>query len=81
MTFIKLTAIAAFTAVPVVATMTDTNTLDVPQHVELSVEERGHFIAELSQDERKHMIAELSQDERNHVIAAFDPDERKNQIG
>ncbi|MEM6566398.1 MAG: hypothetical protein AAF665_18235 [Pseudomonadota bacterium] len=56
MTFIKLTAIAAFTAVPVVATMTDTNTLDAPQHVELSVEERNPVIAGFDPEERKNQI-------------------------
>ncbi|MEL6646914.1 MAG: hypothetical protein AAFQ05_04280 [Pseudomonadota bacterium] len=81
MTLVKLTAIAAFTALPVVATIAETNTQGVPQHVELSVEERGHAIAELSPMERDHLIAELSQDDRNHVIAGYDPEERKNQIG
>lgn len=93
MTFVKLTAIAAFTAIPVVAAFANTDSQGLPQQVELSVEERGHAIAELSQDERKHVIAELSQDERKHVIAelsveerthviaGYDPEKRKSQIG
>ena len=81
MTIFKLTAIAAFTAIPAVATVADTNILDIPQHVELSVEERGNQIAELSVEERGNQIAELSVEERTHVIAGFDPEERKNQIG
>lgn len=69
MAILKLTAIAALIATPVVATVADTNAQVVPQRVELSVEERGN------------KIAALSVEERTHVIAGFDPDERKNQIG